>query len=387
MKLLPVVIMLAAIAVLTFACNREAPSTPAPAQVPTPSPGGNQPPIISSLTSAMTQVNPSGVSEIQCVASDPDGDSVSITWAATGGRFSGAGYVVTWQAPEQYGTYEITATANDGKGGSAQMTITIGVGANQSPQITSCAADPSTIGPKGTTTVTCIASDPDGDVVTYNWAANEGNVTGVGNKVTWVAPGKAGTFNITVTVTDGKGGEATGNATVTIALATRSVTLNPIAEETGTVAEDGNKDTSFTKAGDDENNVGYRAFWNFNVLSLQGNDIKEAKLVFTTRQIIGNPFKKVGAESLGGLRLWKVNYSNQLPQFNIIGEKLQESPSSGLYEQPIVVNVTPEVSHVVQAGSARFGVAALFNTVHNANNVSEWIEWSDLKLEVTFTER
>jgi hypothetical protein len=379
--------MIAAIVVVIIACGGKAPPSPTPAPAPAPVPGGNQPPIISSLTPAQTQVYPSGLSEIQCVASDPDGDKLNITWAATGGSFSGAGYVVSWQAPEQYGTYEITATANDGKGGTAQMTITISVGANQSPQITSLTVDPSTIGPSGTAIVTCIASDPDGDVVTYNWSANEGNITGVGNKVTWVAPGKDGTFNITVTVTDGKGGEVTGNVGVTVALATRTVTLNPIAEETGTVSEDGNRDISMTKAGDDENNVGYRAFWNFNILSLQGNDIKDAKLIFTTRQIIGNPFKKVGAESLGGLRLWKVNYSNTLPQFNIIGEKLQKSSSSGLYEQLTVLDVTPEIGHSVQAGSARFGVAALFNKLHNTNNVSEWIEWSDVKLEITFTER
>ncbi len=65
--------------------------------------------------------------------------------------------------------------------------------------------------------LTCIASDPDGDVVRYSWSASEGSITGVGNKVTWIAPNKGGSFNITVIVSDGKGGETRGNVMVTVA--------------------------------------------------------------------------------------------------------------------------------------------------------------------------
>jgi hypothetical protein len=386
MRLITVFIVLVTIAISGIACGPdEAPATkPAPPSATGPS--GNRPPVISSLTPAQIQVYPSGLSEIQCVVSDPDGDKVNITWSATGGKFSGAGNVVTWQAPEQYGTYEITATADDGKGGSTQSTITLSVGANQNPQISSLAADPSTIGPGGTTTVTCIATDPDGDVVTYNWKASEGSITGVGNKITWIAPGKSGTFNVMVVVSDGKGGKHEVNVGVTVATATKTVTINIVKEETGTVDSNGDKDKSFTRAGDNEKNVGYRAFWSFNIWSLQGSVIKDARLLFTTRNIAGKPFTKVGAQSLGGLRLWRVSYSDTLPSFNITGTKLEKARAT-LDEQPTVVDVTPEIGHLVQAASTRFQTEALFLKETNGNGVSEWIEWSDVKLEVTYTEK
>lgn len=388
-KLLAMFALAAVLIVSMMACGPRMISTekqPEPArQQQTPT--GNQPPVISRLTPSTTKVSPSGKSELQIVVDDPDGDKVNINWSATGGTFSGSGYVVTWQAPNQTGSYDITATVDDGKGASAQSAVTVVVTENQNPQITSVTADPSTLGPGASSTITCIANDPDGDAVNYTWEADEGNITGVGNKVTWFAPNKSGTFNVRVIVNDGNGGKAQSNVGITVALATRTVTIDVIAEETGTVSRDGDKDYSVTKAGDDADNMGYRCFWSFNIFSLQRTEVKDAKLMFTTKNIVGEPFKRAGAGSLGGLRLWKVVYSDKLPQFNIIGSKLQKSSTTGLFEPPTVVDVTPEVSYSVQSGATRFQMEALFNHIQNANNVSEMIEWSDVKLEVMFTER
>ena len=373
--------VLAMVAVPGFACGPDE-TPPAP---PPSGPTGNQPPVISSMTAAKMQVYPSGLSEIKCVVSDPDGDKVNITWSATGGKFSGAGHTVTWQAPEQYGSYDITATADDGKGGSTQTTLTLSVGGNQNPQISSLSADPSTVGPGGKSIITCIASDPDGDVVGYSWSASDGSISGVGNKVTWAAPGKAGTFNVTVIVNDGKGGEAQSNVGITVASSTKTVTINIIQQETGTVASDGNRDTSKTWAGDDDKGIGYRAFWSFNIFSLNRTEIKDARLIFTTKSISGNPFAKVGAESLNGLKVWQVKYGEQLPAFDIIGTKIFTVQT--MFEQPTIIDVTPEVGHLVKAAGNRFQIGALFNKISNGNGVAEWIEWSDVKLEVTYTEK
>jgi hypothetical protein len=56
---------------------------------------------------------------------------------------------------------------------------------------------------------TCIASDPDGDRLLYKWAADNGTISGNGATAVWVSPAVMGKYNITVTVSDGKGGEAT----------------------------------------------------------------------------------------------------------------------------------------------------------------------------------
>ena len=374
-----VLVMLAVVAMLGGACGpREAPPPP----VAPPTPSGNQPPVISSLVAEKMQLYPSGNTEIQCIAQDADGDQLDFTWACTGGGFSGAGPIVIWKAPPNYGTYTITATVEDRKGGSAQASLTITVGANQSPQISSLVASQSGILYGGSTTLTCIATDPDGDVVRYSWSASEGSITGVGNKVTWIAPNKGGNYNITVIVSDGKGGETKGNVMVTASAAVRTVTITPVAQETGTVSKD-DKDNSRTMAGDDDKDRGYCAFWSYDVWSLAGKNIQSASLKFTNRAIAGNPFPST--TGLGGLRLWKVTYGDELPGFQYTGSNLRNVPL--LTSPPTVVDVTQEIANVAAAAVTRFQVEALFMRGTNGNHVAEFIEWSEVVLEVTYSER
>ena len=56
--------------------------------------------------------------------------------------------------------------------------------------------------------ITCQASDTDNDNLNYTWSTSGGVIQGNGNKISWIAPGIAGIYTITVTVTDGKGGRA-----------------------------------------------------------------------------------------------------------------------------------------------------------------------------------
>jgi molybdenum cofactor biosynthesis enzyme MoaA len=50
------------------------------------------------------------------------------------------------------------------------------------------------------------------------------------------------------------------------------------------------------------------------------------------------------------------------------------------------LDVTQEVANVAAAGINRFQVEALFMKVTNGNHVAEFIEWSEVALEVTYTE-
>jgi hypothetical protein len=373
-----VLVVLAVMTMLWGACAKEPPPPP----VTTPVPTGNQPPVISSLLAQSEQIYPSAKTEVQCVAQDADGDRLDFKWACTGGNFSGAGPIVIWNAPPNYGTYTITVTVEDGKGGSMQASLPITVGANQSPAISELVANPSGILYGGSTTLTCIATDPDGDVVRYSWSASEGSITGVGNKVTWVAPNKGGDYNVTVVVSDGKGGETIGNVMVTVSAAVRTVTITPVAEETGTVDSGGDKDNSRTMAGDDDKNIGYHAFWSFNVWNLAGKNIRNATLRLTTRSIAGNPFASV--TGLDGLRFWKVSYGDKLPNFNFTGSNLINVTLQT--SQPTSLDVTQEIANIAAAASTRFQVEALFMKVTNGNNVAEFIEWSEAVLEVTYSD-
>lgn len=372
-------VVLAVVAMLGGACGPKE----APPPVTPPTPSGNQPPVISSLLAENMQLYPSGNTQIQCIAQDADGDQLDFKWQCTGGSFSGAGPVVIWQAPGAYGTYTITVTVEDRKGGSAQASLPMTVGANQPPIISSFNASQAGILFGGSTTLTCIATDPDGDVVRYSWEPSEGSITGVGSKVTWVAPNKGGNYNIIVIVSDGKGGETKGSIMVTVSAAVRTITITPVAQETGRVRSDGDRDTSRTMAGDDEKNLGYCAFWSFDIWSIAGKNIQNANLKFTTRNIANNPFP--ATTGLGGLWLWKVTYGDELPKFHYTGSKLNHSPL--LYQPPTVVDVTPEIALLAEKAGTRFQVEALFTKVTNGNAVSEWIEWSDAVLEITYSDR
>jgi len=368
-----ILLLLAVLAMPAIACG---------GQAPPPAPTGNQPPVIVSLVAQTQQLTPSGNTEIQCIAQDADGDQLNFTWAATGGDFSGTGPIVTWKAPPNYGTYNITVTVDDGKGASVQRSLDITVGANQAPVISSLTANPSGVLYSGSTLLTCIASDPDGDVVRYSWSASAGSITGVGNKVTWVAPSKTGSFTITAIVSDGKGAETRGDVMVTVAPSISTETFPPVAQETGTVDSHGDKDNSRTVAGDDAQNIGYRAFWSFNVFSLAGKYIDSATLKLTTSSVVGDPFSSV--TGLAGLRFWKVSYGDRLPDFNFTGSNLIRVPVQT--KAPTSIDVTQEVANVAAAAITRLQIEALFLKTTNGNNVAEFIQWSDAVLEVTYSE-
>lgn len=371
-----VLVVLAVVAMFGVGCGQQQPATP-------PTPTGNQPPVVLSLLADNAQVHPSGSTEIKCIAQDANGDQLNFTWACTGGKFSGIGAIVIWQAPTNYGTYTITVTVDDGKGGSVQSSLPITVVANQSPVISQLVANPSGLLYGGSTTLTCTATDPDGDVVHYSWSSSEGSITGVGNRVTWIAPNKGGNYNVTVLVSDDKGGETRGDVMVTVSAAQRSTTITPVAEETGTVSSKNRVDNSRTMAGDDNENIGYHAFWSFNIWSLAGQNIQNATLRFTTKSVVGDPFSST--PGLNGLKFWKVSYGDALPNFDFTGSNLisvtvQTKP-------PTTLDVTQEIANSAAAASTRFQVEALFQKMpSNGNNVAEFIEWSEVVLEVTYSE-
>jgi len=68
---------------------------------------------------------------------------------------------------------------------------------------------PQMVVPSGTSEIVCVASDRDGDVLSYNWSASGGSMSGMGPAVNWTAPEVSGSYNITVIVTDGRGQEVT----------------------------------------------------------------------------------------------------------------------------------------------------------------------------------
>ncbi len=87
---------------------------------------------------------------------------------------------------------------------------------NHPPVITSLKAKQNVIAPLDSCLIECVASDEDGDELTYEWSASKGNINGDGATVAWSAPETEGIYNIVVKVADGNDGEATDSITITV---------------------------------------------------------------------------------------------------------------------------------------------------------------------------
>jgi len=167
----------------------------------------NHRPAITSLEAEPERVIPSGSCQIVCNASDRDGDELSYNWSAGEGEINGEGATVTWTAPDPEGSYNVTVTVSDGRGGEDTDYVIITVRTNKPPTITNLVADADWTTPSGSIQVTCTASDPDGDELSYEWTTTGGSISGTGTAVNWTAPEEVGAYNITVAVIDGHGRE------------------------------------------------------------------------------------------------------------------------------------------------------------------------------------
>ncbi len=188
----------------------------------------NQPPSISSLTIDKEQVETGASYQVECTASDPDGDELSYSWSADDGNISGEGSTVSWTAPEAPGSYTIIVAVSDDRDGEAikQLGVDV-VSVNHPPVIESFIVTAEHIYLAEITVgfstseigyrvlegkayqIECVASDPDGDELTFEWSADAGAISGEGAVITWTAPTGAGERNVSLTVSDGEGGFVT----------------------------------------------------------------------------------------------------------------------------------------------------------------------------------
>ena len=194
---------------------------PAESEVPSePAPPANEVPVIHYI-SAEHEVLPSSEVQIRCVATDPDKDTLTYAWSTSGGTITGEGSDISWTSPEETGDYVITATVTDTNGGETTDSVTIVV--NPTPNhvpvltltITIYGKDPVTVTSSmepikmkknSSAEIVCTAEDPDGDEISFRWAATEGQIDGEGNTVTYYSY-ESGDIAITVTAVDSQGGQ------------------------------------------------------------------------------------------------------------------------------------------------------------------------------------
>ncbi len=162
-------------------------------------------PVITGLEADKTVLLPSEVINIECNASGVDGGTLSYNWSTSGGAIHarGSGESAGWTAPAELGNYTITVNVTDEEGNWAVRSVTIRVRLNHPPIITILKFCDDWIVPSGKCQLECLAEDLDsGDILTYEWEAEGGNISGSGSPVTWTAPEEPGIYNISVVVRD-----------------------------------------------------------------------------------------------------------------------------------------------------------------------------------------
>ena len=87
---------------------------------------------------------------------------------------------------------------------------------NNPPVISSLTADQQLVQPFGKIMLKCQASDPESDNLSYQWTTSGGFVEGSSDTASWTAPNNPGSYKVTVIVSDGKGGSATGDAFISV---------------------------------------------------------------------------------------------------------------------------------------------------------------------------
>ena len=162
----------------------------------------------------------------QLTASDPDGEALTYSIVSGNRDLFAVGAedgVVTYVGPgEDFetgpGRYDLKVQAQDAIGLDAQAKVTVTVtDVNEAPKV-SASCDPCTVSRGGEVRLAATASDPDGDVLTYEWSAPAGRFGGRTDSaaVHWIAPDEAGPATISVAVKDGRDGSALATVDVEV---------------------------------------------------------------------------------------------------------------------------------------------------------------------------
>lgn len=151
-------------------------------------------------------------------ASDPNNDPLTYTWRVGSETLAATGPTITFgTAGRQPGTYQVTCTVSDGEfTASCTSTVTVREKPNQPPTI-QCLTTSLDVASGGSVELRARGSDPDNDRLTYTWTTSGGSVAGAGETATFNAAGvRAGSYTVTATVDDGRGGRASCTMTVNV---------------------------------------------------------------------------------------------------------------------------------------------------------------------------
>jgi hypothetical protein len=178
------------------------------------------PPVTLACTASPTSVFPGDPITVTAAAGNLDPKLTAVySWTGTGVSGNGATATIATSSLAA-GTYSVQGTVKEGKGDkpweTANCSASFTVKEYEPPTI-SCSANPSTIKPGDTSTITSTAVSPQNRPLTYSYTASAGSVSGSGTTAEYSSAGApTGAVGITCNVSDDKGHSASANTTVTI---------------------------------------------------------------------------------------------------------------------------------------------------------------------------
>ena len=110
---------------------------------------------------------------------------------------------------------------------------------NNPPDIQSIIVSPSSVPASGIASVKISATDTDHNLMEYAFSVDGGSIVGKSSHVIWKAPDTPGSNTMSITVSDGEGGETTGTGTLTVTAPVTQITGICRFEEsvTGTILD------------------------------------------------------------------------------------------------------------------------------------------------------
>jgi hypothetical protein len=176
------------------------------------------PPVTLACSASPASVFPGEPVTITATA-DMLNPKLKAVYTFTGESVSGTGATATVAtASLAPGTHTVKCNVTEGPkpGQSADAQATFTVKAFEPPTV-SCSANPSTIKPGDTSTITATGVSPQSRPLTYSYSATAGSVSGTGASATYSSAGAAsGTVTVTCTTTDDKGQSANSTTSISI---------------------------------------------------------------------------------------------------------------------------------------------------------------------------
>lgn len=179
----------------------------------------NQPPTATVEPSSF-EITQGETANLRCNASDPNNDQLTYSWSVGGQKLAAEGPQIAFGSEGRNpGSYDVTCTVSDGEESAtatSRGTVKERIKPNQPPTV-ECLTSTMDVASGSSIDLRAKASDPDGDALSYNWSAAAGSVDGRGESGTYKAAGvKAGSYPVTVTADDGRGGKASCSMTVNV---------------------------------------------------------------------------------------------------------------------------------------------------------------------------